>query len=42
MDKIRNREIKEIMGVQEKLDINDIIGKKITVPCQKNARTKIT
>ena len=28
MDKIRNKQMKEIMGVQQKLDIIDIIEKK--------------
>ena len=44
-DKIRNKEIKEITGVQEKQDIIEYYTKeKITVvwPCQKNARTEIT
>ena len=44
-DKIRNKEIKEITGVQEKPDIIEYYRKeKITVvwPCQKNARTEIT
>ena len=44
MDKIRNKERKEIMGVQEKPDIIYIVEKKIKVvwPCQTNAITKIT
>ena len=45
MDKIRNKEIKEIMEVLVKPDIIDITGiKKITVVLsfQKNARAKVT